>query len=102
MDTPETKGESGDLSASTVTSTLLSWMLLFLHTSANMVTPQSARAIKLSSNAVGPLSVPPAGVERSQTTLCVLWLSTIERTFSTQIAFALTLGIYFTELLFIS
>jgi hypothetical protein len=58
-----------------------------------MVTPQSAKAIKASSNAVGPLSFPPAAVERSHTTLCVLELSTMERTFSTNFAFALIFGI---------
>jgi len=53
----------------------------FLADVSENVTPQSARAIIVSSSAVGPLSVPPAGVERSQTTLWVLWLSTTERTF---------------------
>ena len=69
---PVTAGESAALSASTLTSTLLGWMLLFLQTSAKIVAPQSASAIILSSSAVGPLSVPPAGVDRSQTRLWVL------------------------------
>jgi hypothetical protein len=77
-------------------------LLLFLQTSANIVAPQSAKAIIVSSSAVGPLSVPPAGVERSQTTLWVLWLSTIERTFWTYVAFALILGILFQQLVFLS
>ena len=70
--TPLMMGESGDLSASTVTSAILSLMLLFLHTSAKIVTPQSASAIRLSSSAVGPQSVPPAGVERSHSTVWFL------------------------------
>ncbi len=99
METPVSLGESGDFSASAVTSALLSSMLLFLHTSANIVTAQSAKAIKESSNAVGPLSVPPAAVDKSQTTLWVRWLSVMEQTFSTHVAFALTLGKIFTSLL---
>ena len=99
--TPLIIGESGDLSASTVTSTILSLMLLFLQTSAKIVTPQSANAIKLSSSAVGPQSVPPAAVERSHSTLWFLWLSTFERTFSTHVAFAFIFGISFHHLVFL-
>jgi len=61
-----------------------------------MVTPQSARAIKLNSKAVGPVSVPPAGAARSQTIEWDLWLSTIERLFSNNVDFALIVDIKFT------
>ena len=63
-----------------------------------MVTPQSAKAINDNSSAVGPLSVPPEAVGKSQTTLCVLVLSAIERTFSNSLAFALILAISFTDM----
>src|SRR5208337_2806703 len=49
------------------------------------------------SRAVGPVSFPPAGAERSQTTLCVLELSATDRTFSIHFAVALIFGIAFTE-----
>ena len=47
-------GEPGDLSAETSTWTPPSSMLLFLQTSAKIVTPQSARDMRQSSSAVGP------------------------------------------------
>ena len=56
--TPVITGEVGSFSASTVTLTLFSSMLLFLQTLANIVTPQSAKAINANSKAVGPLSFP--------------------------------------------
>jgi hypothetical protein len=95
--TPVNTGESGDFSASATASTLMSSILLCLQTSANIVTAQSAKAIIANSLAVGPVSFPPAAVERSQTTLCVLELSTTDRTFSIHLAVALNFGIFFTE-----
>lgn len=90
--TPVNTGESGDFSASATVSTFVSSILLCLQTSANMVTAQSAKAITASSRAVGPVSFPPAEVERSQTTLCVLELSATDRTFSIHLAVALIFG----------
>lgn len=90
---PINLGESGGFSASATVSTLTISILLCLHTSAKIVTAQSAKAIIANSTAVGPVSVPPAAVERSQTTLCVLELSTTERTFPIHFAVALYLGI---------
>ncbi len=51
--TPVSTGESAGFSASATASTLLSSILLCLQTSANIVTAQSARAIKVNSRAGG-------------------------------------------------
>jgi hypothetical protein len=99
--TPVNAGESGDFSASATASTLVSSILLCLHTSAKIVTAQSAKAITANSRAVGPVSFPPTGVERSQTTLCVLELSATDRTFSIHLAVALIFGIVSPETSFI-
>jgi hypothetical protein len=80
--------------ASATASKLLTSILLCLHTSANIVTAQSAKAIKANSTAVGPLSFPPWAAGRSQTTLCVLELSTTERTLPISLAVTLYFGIF--------
>ena len=95
--TPNNNGESGDFSASATASSLTSSILLCLQTSAKIVTAQSANAIIANSIAVGPVSFPPAGVDRSQTTLCVLELSTTVRTLSSHLAVVLYFGTFFTK-----
>lgn len=69
MLTPDIIGEPSGFSASAITSMLPISTLLFLQTSANMVTAQSARDIMASSSAEGPWLSPPLEVPRSITTL---------------------------------
>ena len=62
----------------------------------------SVDAIKANSNAIGPLSLTPADLERSHIKLCVLELSTIDRIFSTNFDLALIFGIFIHQLFLVS
>ncbi len=97
MFTPVNFGESAGFSASAMAVTLLSSTLLFLQTSANIVTAQSARAIIANYNALGPVLSPPFAVPKSNTILWPRELSAIDRTFSTNFAVALIVGIFLTN-----
>lgn len=94
--TPVKVGELDVFSASTATSTLPGSILLFLQTSANMITPQPASAMAANSSGVGPALVPPAASERSHIILCPRPSSDSNFTFSISFAFPFIFAINFT------
>ena len=77
-------------------------MLLFYIYQRILFTPQSASAIKQSSSAVGPQSVPPQLSRGHHSMLWFLWCYLLfDRTFSIHVAFALNFWHFLPQLFFL-